>query len=139
MRLHDYLEFFARENPDHPFADMNGASISYAQANERANRMAHGYLASGLEKGDRISYLSKNSIDMAIMFFAASKAGERAKGAVFASDAFLPFNDALEVALDAGATAAIQPGGSKNDEKCIQFADERGIAMVFTGTRHFLH
>jgi acyl-CoA synthetase (AMP-forming)/AMP-acid ligase II len=75
MRLHDYLEFFARENPDHPFADMNGASISYAQANERANRMAHGYLASGLEKGDRISYLSKNSIDMAIMFFAASKAG----------------------------------------------------------------
>jgi len=70
---------------------------------------------------------------------AASKAGERAKGAVFASDAFLPFNDALEVALDAGATAAIQPGGSKNDERCIQFADERGIAMVFTGTRHFLH
>jgi phosphoribosylaminoimidazolecarboxamide formyltransferase/IMP cyclohydrolase len=70
---------------------------------------------------------------------AASKAGERAKGAVFASDAFLPFNDALEVALDAGATAAIQPGGSRNDEKCIQFADERGIAMVFTGTRHFLH
>jgi phosphoribosylaminoimidazolecarboxamide formyltransferase/IMP cyclohydrolase len=70
---------------------------------------------------------------------AASKAGERAKGAVFASDAFLPFNDALEVALDAGATAAIQPGGSKNDEKCIQFANERGIAMVFTGTRHFLH
>ncbi|MHC4137634.1 MAG: bifunctional phosphoribosylaminoimidazolecarboxamide formyltransferase/IMP cyclohydrolase [Planctomycetota bacterium] len=70
---------------------------------------------------------------------AASKAGERAKGAVFASDAFLPFNDALEVALDAGATAAIQPGGSKNDERCIRFADERGIAMVFTGTRHFLH
>jgi len=70
---------------------------------------------------------------------AVEKAGERAKGAVFASDAFLPFNDALEVALDAGAIAAIQPGGSKNDEKCIQFADERGIAMVFTGTRHFLH
>jgi phosphoribosylaminoimidazolecarboxamide formyltransferase/IMP cyclohydrolase len=70
---------------------------------------------------------------------AVKKAGERATGAVFASDAFLPFNDALEVALDAGATAAIQPGGSKNDENCIAFADERGIAMVFTGTRHFLH
>ncbi len=70
---------------------------------------------------------------------AVRKAGEKAKGAVFASDAFLPFNDALEVALDAGATAAIQPGGSRNDEKCIEFADERGIAMVFTGTRHFLH
>lgn len=75
MRLHDYLEFYARETPDHPFAEMNGTSISYAQANERANRMAHGYLASGLAKGDRISYLSKNSIDMAIMFYAASKAG----------------------------------------------------------------
>jgi phosphoribosylaminoimidazolecarboxamide formyltransferase/IMP cyclohydrolase len=70
---------------------------------------------------------------------AVQKAGDKARGAVFASDAFLPFSDALEVALDAGAVAAIQPGGSRNDEKCIQFADERGIAMVFTGTRHFLH
>jgi phosphoribosylaminoimidazolecarboxamide formyltransferase/IMP cyclohydrolase len=58
---------------------------------------------------------------------------------VFASDAFLPFNDALEVALEAGVTAAIQPGGSRNDEACIKVADERGIAMVFTGVRHFLH
>jgi len=70
---------------------------------------------------------------------AVAKAGDRSRGAVFASDAFLPFNDALEIALDAGATAAIQPGGSRNDEECIRCADERGIAMVFTGTRHFLH
>jgi phosphoribosylaminoimidazolecarboxamide formyltransferase/IMP cyclohydrolase len=70
---------------------------------------------------------------------AVAKAGERAKGAVFASDAFLPFNDALEVALDAGAVAAIQPGGSRNDESCVACADARGIALVFTGTRHFLH
>ncbi|MHC4549531.1 MAG: bifunctional phosphoribosylaminoimidazolecarboxamide formyltransferase/IMP cyclohydrolase [Planctomycetota bacterium] len=70
---------------------------------------------------------------------AVFKAGDRGRGAVFASDAFLPFNDALEVAVDAGATAAIQPGGSRNDERCIQFADERDVAMVFTGTRHFLH
>ena len=70
---------------------------------------------------------------------AVNKAEDRAQGAVFASDAFLPFNDALEVALDAGATAAIQPGGSKNDDKCVEFANERGIAMAFTGTRHFLH
>ncbi len=75
MRLHDYLEFYARETPDQPFAEMNGASIGYAEANQRANRMAHGFLASGLGRGDRISYLSKNSIDMSIMFFAASKAG----------------------------------------------------------------
>ncbi len=70
---------------------------------------------------------------------AVRKAGARAEGAVFASDAFLPFNDALDVALDAGVTAAIQPGGSKNDAECIRRADERGIAMVFTGIRHFLH
>ncbi|MHC4954383.1 MAG: bifunctional phosphoribosylaminoimidazolecarboxamide formyltransferase/IMP cyclohydrolase [Planctomycetota bacterium] len=70
---------------------------------------------------------------------AVKKAGERAKGAVFASDAFLPFNDALEVALDAGVTAAVQPGGSKNDENCIEFVNERGVAMTFSGTRHFLH
>jgi len=70
---------------------------------------------------------------------AVKKAGERAKGSVFASDAFLPFNDALQVALDAGATAAIQPGGSKNDDACIAFVDERGVAMAFSGTRHFLH
>jgi phosphoribosylaminoimidazolecarboxamide formyltransferase/IMP cyclohydrolase len=70
---------------------------------------------------------------------AVRKAGGRAQGAVFASDAFLPFNDALEVALEAGVVAAIQPGGSRNDEACIRLADERGIAMVFTGVRHFLH
>ncbi len=70
---------------------------------------------------------------------AVAKAGEKTKGCVFASDAFLPFNDALGVALDAGATAAVQPGGSRNDEKCIEFANERDVAMVFTGTRHFLH
>ena len=60
-------------------------------------------------------------------------------GAVFASDAFLPFNDALEVTVDAGVTAAVQPGGSKNDENCIAYADGKNLAMAFTGTRHFLH
>jgi phosphoribosylaminoimidazolecarboxamide formyltransferase/IMP cyclohydrolase len=70
---------------------------------------------------------------------AVRKAGGRAQGAVFASDAFLPFNDALEVALEAGCKAAIQPGGSRNDEACIALADAQGIAMVFTGVRHFLH
>ncbi len=70
---------------------------------------------------------------------AVQKAGDRAQGAVFASDAFLPFNDALEVAVDAGVRAAVQPGGSRNDEACIRYVDEKGLAMVFTGTRHFLH
>ncbi|MEL7304153.1 MAG: bifunctional phosphoribosylaminoimidazolecarboxamide formyltransferase/IMP cyclohydrolase, partial [Pseudomonadota bacterium] len=54
-------------------------------------------------------------------------------------DAFFPFADGLLAAIDAGATAVIQPGGSIKDEEVIAAADERGIAMVLTGTRHFKH
>jgi phosphoribosylaminoimidazolecarboxamide formyltransferase/IMP cyclohydrolase len=61
------------------------------------------------------------------------------KGAVVASDAFFPFPDGLLVAVEAGATAVIQPGGSVNDQKVIEAADAHDIAMVFTGTRHFRH
>jgi len=61
------------------------------------------------------------------------------KGSVVASDAFFPFPDGLLVAIEAGATAVIQPGGSVNDDKVIAAADEHGVAMVFTGVRHFRH
>ncbi len=61
------------------------------------------------------------------------------KGSVVASDAFFPFPDGLLVAIEAGATAVIQPGGSVNDDKVIAAADAHNIAMVFTGTRHFRH
>jgi phosphoribosylaminoimidazolecarboxamide formyltransferase/IMP cyclohydrolase len=61
------------------------------------------------------------------------------KGSVVASDAFFPFADGLLVAVEAGATAVIQPGGSMRDDEVIAAADEHGIAMVFTGTRHFRH
>jgi phosphoribosylaminoimidazolecarboxamide formyltransferase / IMP cyclohydrolase len=61
------------------------------------------------------------------------------KGSVVASDAFFPFADGLLVAIEAGATAVIQPGGSMRDDEVIAAADARGIAMVFTGTRHFRH
>ncbi len=72
-------------------------------------------------------------------FMAVKRAGERAKGAVMASDAFFPMPDAVEVATDAGVTAIIQPGGSKGDENAIAAADKANVAMVFTGTRHFKH
>src|SRR3990172_7084731 len=72
-------------------------------------------------------------------WIAAHKAGERAKGAVCASDAFFPFPDALEVAADAGCTAVIHPGGSKGDEEVSAAAEARGMAVVLTGTRHFRH
>jgi phosphoribosylaminoimidazolecarboxamide formyltransferase/IMP cyclohydrolase len=61
------------------------------------------------------------------------------KGAVVASDAFFPFRDGLDALADAGAAAVIQPGGSVRDAEVIAAADERGIAMVFTGMRHFRH
>ncbi|MFL6930988.1 MAG: bifunctional phosphoribosylaminoimidazolecarboxamide formyltransferase/IMP cyclohydrolase [Xanthobacteraceae bacterium] len=61
------------------------------------------------------------------------------KGSVVASDAFFPFGDGLLVAIEAGATAVIQPGGSMRDDEVIKAADEHGIAMMFTGTRHFRH
>lgn len=70
---------------------------------------------------------------------AVEQAGDKARGAVVGSDAFLPFPDTLEVVRDAGCTALIQPGGSIRDELSIECADAAGIPMVFTGTRHFRH
>jgi phosphoribosylaminoimidazolecarboxamide formyltransferase/IMP cyclohydrolase len=73
---------------------------------------------------------------------AAAQAGvaePATRGSVVASDAFFPFADGLLVAIEAGATAVIQPGGSVRDDEVIKAADEHGIAMVFTGTRHFRH
>src|ERR687894_630597 len=70
---------------------------------------------------------------------AVKKAGERTGGAVAASDAFFPFADGVEALAEAGIEAVIQPGGSKRDEEVIAAANERGVAMIFTGRRHFLH
>ena len=70
---------------------------------------------------------------------AVSKAGEQAQGAVMASDAYFPFADGVEAAIAAGVTAVIQPGGSIRDAQVIEAANKAGIAMVFTGTRHFRH
>jgi phosphoribosylaminoimidazolecarboxamide formyltransferase/IMP cyclohydrolase len=61
------------------------------------------------------------------------------KGSVAASDAFFPFRDGLDVLADAGVRAVIQPGGSVRDDEVIAAANERGLAMVFTGERHFRH
>lgn len=70
---------------------------------------------------------------------AIKQAGEKAKGAIMASDAYFPMDDTVEAAAKAGITAIIQPGGSIRDEDSIKKADEYGIAMVFTGVRHFKH
>ena len=74
-----------------------------------------------------------------IAVWKAGEAGLSLKGSVVCSDAFFPFPDGLIAAAEAGATAAIQPGGSVRDPEVIKAADERGIAMMFTGHRHFRH
>ena len=74
-----------------------------------------------------------------IAVWKAGEAGLSLRGSVVCSDAFFPFADGLVAAAEAGATAAIQPGGSVRDAEVIQAADERGVAMVFTGVRHFRH
>ena len=70
---------------------------------------------------------------------AIQKAGAESRGAVMASDAFFPFADGIEAAARAGVTAVIQPGGSIRDAQVIEAADEHGLAMIFTGVRHFRH
>lgn len=75
MRLHDFLEFHARERPDVDFAVMGDRRLSYAEADARANQLANAFIEAGLRKGDRFVYLSKNSLEYPIVYFAASKAG----------------------------------------------------------------
>ena len=79
----------------------------------------------------------QNRLDSARI--AAERSAGRADGGVCASDAFFPFRDGLDAAAAAGIRAVIQPGGSVRDAEVIAAADEHGIAMVFTGERHFRH
>lgn len=75
-----------------------------------------------------------DSVEIAI-----EKAGQRARGSILASDAFFPFADSIQAAAEAGIVAIIQPGGSRRDDEVIEACDRHGIAMVFTGRRHFRH
>jgi phosphoribosylaminoimidazolecarboxamide formyltransferase/IMP cyclohydrolase len=75
-----------------------------------------------------------DSVEIAI-----KKAGQRAVGSVLASDAFFPFPDSIHKAAAAGVAAIIQPGGSVKDSDVIAAANEHGLAMIFTGRRHFKH
>ena len=74
-----------------------------------------------------------------IAVWKAGEAGLDLRGSTVASEALFPFADGLVAAAEAGATAAIQPGGSVRDAEVIKAADERNVAMVFTGIRHFRH
>ncbi len=78
-----------------------------------------------------------NRVDSARL--AVDRAGDRVKGSVAASDAFFPFADGLQVLIDAGISAVVQPGGSVRDDEVIAAAQAAGITMYFTDARHFFH
>jgi len=96
------------------------------------------FCAGGMTLGVGAGQMSR--VDSArIARIKAGNAGLSLAGSAVASDAFFPFRDGLDVVIDEGASCVIQPGGSMRDDEVIAAADERGIAMVFTGTRHFRH
>ena len=93
-----------------------------------------------LAKGTQIVGVGAGQMSRVVSVeIAVKKAADRASGSVLASDAFFPFPDNVELAAAAGITAIVQPGGSVNDPLAIQACDAHGIAMMFTGVRHFRH
>jgi phosphoribosylaminoimidazolecarboxamide formyltransferase/IMP cyclohydrolase len=96
------------------------------------------FCANGMTLGVGAGQMSR--VDSArIASIKAQNAGLSLAGSAVASDAFFPFRDGLDVVVDAGATCVIHPGGSMRDQEVIDAADERGVVMLFTGTRHFRH
>jgi phosphoribosylaminoimidazolecarboxamide formyltransferase/IMP cyclohydrolase len=104
-------------------------AVQYARSN--AIVFAKGTATVGIGSGQ------PNRVDC--VHIAAQRAGENARGAVMASDAYFPFPDSVEAAANYGITAVVHPGGSKRDAESIAAADEAGMAMVLTGVRHFRH
>ena len=93
-----------------------------------------------LAKGGRVTGVGAGQMSRVdAVEIAVKKAGEHAAGSVLASDAFFPFPDGVEAAMDAGVAAILQPGGSRRDDEVIAACDARNVPMVFTGTRHFRH
>ena len=126
------MEIVTKRSPtSEEIKDLAFAWVVVAATQSNAIVFAKDLQAAGIGAGQQ------NRRDAAML--AAQKAGERAKGAACASDAFFPFRDGLDQAAEAGCTAVIQPGGSIRDEEVIAAADEHGIAMIFTHERRFLH
>ena len=111
--------------------DLEFAWRSVRSVKSNAILLANGTASVGIGMGQ------VNRVDSARL--AVARAGDRVEGSVAASDAFFPFADGLQILIDAGVTAVIQPGGSVRDEEVIAAAQKGGIAMFFTGTRHFSH
>ena len=111
--------------------DLEFAWRSVRSVKSNAILLAKGTASVGIGMGQ------VNRVDSARL--AVSRAGDRVNGSVAASDAFFPFADGLQILIDAGVVAVVQPGGSVRDEEVIAAAQKGGITMFFTGTRHFSH
>jgi phosphoribosylaminoimidazolecarboxamide formyltransferase / IMP cyclohydrolase len=112
-------------------ADLSFAWRSCRAVKSNAILLAHDRATVGIGMGQ------VNRVDSARL--AVTRAGERATGSVAASDAFFPFADGLEVLIDGGVRAVVEPGGSVRDEEVVAAAKAAGITLYFTGTRHFFH
>ena len=129
------LRFVTKRKPTQ--AEMNDLVFAFRVAKfVKSNAIV--FCADGMTLGVGAGQMSR--VDSTrIAAIKAKNAGLSLAGSVAASDAFFPFRDGLDVVAKAGARAVIQPGGSMRDEEVIAAADEHGIAMVFTGMRHFRH
>jgi phosphoribosylaminoimidazolecarboxamide formyltransferase/IMP cyclohydrolase len=135
---------------DHGMVDLAGAKVATKRAPTDAERadLAFAWRVAKHVKSNAIVF-AKDGVTVAIgagqmsrvdsVRICERKAGDKLKGAAVASDAFFPFRDGVDVLAGAGATAIVQPGGSVRDEEVIGAADEHGLAMLFTGMRHFRH
>ena len=127
----DWQVVSKREPGGEELAALQFAWVVAAHTKSNAIVIARGEQAVGVGAGDQSRV---GAAERAI-----AKAGDRAVGAVAASDAFFPFRDGLDALADAGVTAIVEPGGSRNDREVVEAADERGVALVFTDMRHFRH
>jgi phosphoribosylaminoimidazolecarboxamide formyltransferase/IMP cyclohydrolase len=121
----------SRAPTDAEWDDLRFAWTVVAHTKSNAIVISNGRQAVGIGAGDQSRVGASRR--------AVLQAGERAAGGVAASDAFFPFADGVEALADAGITAVVEPGGSRRDEEVIAAAEARGMALVFTGRRHFRH
>ncbi|CAB5105989.1 MAG: bifunctional phosphoribosylaminoimidazolecarboxamide formyltransferase/IMP cyclohydrolase [Actinobacteria bacterium] len=119
-----------------PVSERNMKELEFAWRSVRAVK-SNAILLSSNGASVGIGMGQVNRVDSARL--AVARAGDRVKGSVAASDAFFPFADGLQILIDAGISAVVQPGGSVRDEEVIAAAQNAGVAMFFTGTRHFSH
>ncbi len=121
----------AAQPPESVLADAELAWLVCARTSSNAIVLANGGVVVGVGCGQQ------NRVDSAGL--AARKAAGRAEGGAGASDAFFPFRDGFDAVADAGVAVVVQPGGSLRDDEVVAAADERGVAMILTGKRHFRH